>query len=50
MNLKNRLVALQKQRITELNINRNNILERIRYFERKFGINSVQAIDEKDKL
>jgi hypothetical protein len=50
MNLKNRLVALQKQRINELNINRDNLLERIRYLESKFGANSVQALDEKDKL
>jgi hypothetical protein len=50
MNLKNRLVSLQKKRITERNEERDAILDRIRYMENKFGENSAQAIDEKDKL
>jgi hypothetical protein len=50
MNLKNRLVALQKKRILERNEERDGILNRIQYMEHKFGANSVQTNDEKEKL
>ncbi len=49
-NLKNRLVSLQKKRFMETKEERNAILDRIRYMETKFGENSSQASDEKDKL
>jgi hypothetical protein len=49
-NLKNRLVSLQKKRFLETKEERNAILDRIRYMETKFGENSSQASDEKDKL
>jgi exonuclease III len=50
MNLKNRLVALQKKRLIEGNEERNLILDRILYMESKFGENSQQAGDERDRL
>jgi hypothetical protein len=50
MNLKNRLVALQKKRILEGREERNAIIDRIRYMETKFGEDSLQAGDEKEKL
>jgi hypothetical protein len=50
MNLKNRLVALQNKRILERNEERDGILNRIQYMEHKFGANSVQTNDEKEKL
>ncbi len=50
MNLKNRLVALQKKRILEGKEERNAIIDRIRYMENKFGENSLQASDEREKL
>jgi hypothetical protein len=50
MEIKNRLVALQKQRAVERKLKRDNIIDRIHYHERKFGENSVQANDEREKL
>jgi hypothetical protein len=50
MNLKNRLVALKKKRLVEGNEERNLILGRILYMESKFGENSQQAGDERDRL
>jgi hypothetical protein len=50
MGIKNRLVALQKQRAVELKLQRENIIDRIHYLERKFGENSIQASDEREKL
>jgi exonuclease III len=50
MNVKNRLVALQKKILSENSEERNLILGRIIYMESKFGENSQQADDERDKL
>ncbi len=50
MNLKNRLVSLQKQRVIESKETRETIILRIRYMESKFGAESMQAADERDKL
>jgi hypothetical protein len=50
MGIKNRLVALQKQRGIEAKLQRELIIERIRYFEEKFGENSMQVGDEREKL
>ncbi len=49
-NIKNRLIAVQRDRIRRLGAKRELILNRIEYMTRKFGDDSVQAIEERDKL
>jgi hypothetical protein len=49
-NIKNRLIAVQRDRIRRLGAKREAILKRIEYMTRKFGDDSVQATEEKEKL
>ncbi len=50
INLKNRLVARQAAKSKESDLLRNDLIARCAYMKDKFGDNSVQFQDEREKL